>query len=88
VILGCKDKVAAMRDLAGSLGVDLQQCAFVGDDVPDLELLGQVGLSIAVANAVAAVQERCDYVTRRAGGSGAVREICDLVLAATSDGRA
>ena len=88
VILGCKDKVAAMRDLASSLGVDLQQCAFVGDDVPDLELLGQVGLSIAVANAVAAVQERCDYDSRTAGGSGAVREICDLVLAAMSDGRA
>lgn len=87
VILGCKDKVAAMRDLAGSLGVGLEHCAFVGDDVPDLELLGQVGLPIAVANAVAAVQERCDYVTRRAGGAGAVREICDLVLAATSDGR-
>jgi 3-deoxy-D-manno-octulosonate 8-phosphate phosphatase (KDO 8-P phosphatase) len=87
VILGCKDKVAAMRDLAGSLGVDLPHCAFVGDDVPDLELLGQVGVSIGVANAVAAVQECCDYVTRRAGGAGAVREICDLVVAATSDRR-
>ena len=87
VILGCKDKVAALRDLAAALGVGLPQCAFVGDDMPDLELLGQVGVSIAVANAVAAVQERCDYVTRRPGGAGAVREICDLVVAAAGDGR-
>ena len=87
VILGCKDKVAALRDLAATLGVGLPQCAFVGDDMPDLELLGQVGVSIAVANAVAAVQERCDYVTRRPGGAGAVREICDLVVAAAGDGR-
>ena len=82
VILGCKDKVAALQDLAGSLGIDMQHCAFVGDDMPDLALLERVGISMAVANAVAAVQERCDYVTRRSGGNGAVREICDLVVAA------
>lgn len=87
VILGCKDKVAALRDLAGSLGIDLSDCAFVGDDVPDLPLLEAVGVSISVANAVAAVQERCDYITRKPGGFGAVREICDLVVAAqSSDG--
>lgn len=82
VILGCKDKVVAMQELAGSLRIDMQQCAFVGDDMPDLELLERVGLSVAVANAVTAVQERCDYVTRRSGGRGAVREVCDLVVAA------
>lgn len=84
VILGCKDKVAALSDLAGSLDIDLADCAFVGDDLPDLPLLETVGVSIAVANAVAAVQERCDYITRKPGGSGAVREICDLVVAAQS----
>lgn len=84
VILGCKDKVAALNDLARSLDIDLADCAFVGDDLPDLPLLETVGVSISVANAVAAVQERCDYITRKPGGSGAVREICDLVLAAQS----
>ncbi|MEJ2256839.1 MAG: hypothetical protein P8X98_07485, partial [Woeseiaceae bacterium] len=39
VILGCKDKVAAMQDLAASLAIELQSCAFVGDDIPDLALL-------------------------------------------------
>lgn len=84
VILGCKDKVAALQDLAGSLDIDLADCAFVGDDLPDLPLLETVGVSISVANGVAAVQERCDYITQRPGGFGAVREICDLVVAAQS----
>ena len=84
VILGCKDKVAALRELAGSLDIDLADCAFVGDDFPDLPLLEAVGLSISVANGVAAVQERCDYITRKPGGLGAVREVCDLVVAARS----
>lgn len=82
VILGCKDKVAALSELARSLGIELQDCAYVGDDFPDAALLEAVGLSISVANGVVAVQERCDYVTRKPGGFGAVREVCDLVVAA------
>ncbi len=85
VVLGCKDKVAAFDELIASLGIDAADCAFVGDDMPDLALLEHVGLSIAVANAVQTVQERCDYVTRRPGGFGAVREVCDLVAASRSD---
>lgn len=79
VVLGCKDKVAAFDELIASLAIEAADCAFVGDDMPDLALLNRVGLSIAVANAVQAVQERCDYVTRKPGGFGAVREVCDLV---------
>lgn len=86
VILGCKDKVAAMQELASTLGIGLQACVFVGDDIPDLDLLERVGLSVAVANAVSPVRERCDYVTHRRGGAGAVREVCDLVIAAQRDG--
>ena len=85
VVLGCKDKVAAFDALIAGLGIDAADCAFVGDDMPDLALLEHVGLSIAVANAVQTVQERCDYVTRKPGGFGAVREVCDLVAAARSD---
>ncbi|MEJ2298203.1 MAG: HAD hydrolase family protein [Woeseiaceae bacterium] len=76
-----------MQDLAASLAIELQSCAFVGDDIPDLALLERVGLSVAVANAVARVREQCDYVTRRRGGAGAVREVCDLVVAAQRDGK-
>ena len=82
VLLGCKDKVAAMNELAAKLDIAITTCAYVGDDMPDLPLLEHVGFSVAVANAVAVLQEKCDYVTRKPGGSGAVREVCDLVIAA------
>ena len=86
VILGCRDKVAALDELADSLGIDRADCGFVGDDVPDLRLMQHVGFSFAVANAVQEVQEHSDYITRKAGGSGAVREICDLVVATRNSG--
>lgn len=82
VVLGSGDKVAAFDELIESLGVDVTECAYVGDDIPDLALLGKVGYSIAVANAVEEVRDFCDYTTMAPGGHGAVREICDLVLAA------
>ena len=82
IVLGCRDKVAAMNELATALGISINNCAYVGDDMPDLPLLEHVGFSVAVANAVSVLQEKCDYVTRRPGGFGAVREVCDLVIAA------
>ncbi len=82
VILGCSDKTAAFDALAESLGITPEEAAFVGDDIPDLPLLSKVGYSFAVANAVSAVREYCDYTTERSGGNGAVREVCELVLAA------
>ena len=84
VVLGCKDKVAAMDELATALNISVAECAYVGDDLPDLPLLEHVGFSVAVANAVPALQEYCDYVTTKPGGFGAVREICDLLVAAAN----
>jgi len=82
VFQGCKDKVAVFEDLTTTLGVTADECAFVGDDIPDLPLLRKVGYSVAVANAVSAVREQCDYTTLADGGYGAVREVCDLITAA------
>ncbi len=82
VLLGCKDKVAALDGIIAKLGISAEQCAYAGDDMPDLPLLKHVGVSFAVANAVSAVQRQCDFTTRASGGSGAVREICEMVLAA------
>jgi 3-deoxy-D-manno-octulosonate 8-phosphate phosphatase (KDO 8-P phosphatase) len=82
VILGCRDKPAAFDELTARLGISAEQCAFVGDDIPDLPLLSKVGYSIAVANAVSAVRDYCDYTTSARGGHGAVREVCELVLTA------
>ena len=84
VVLGCKDKVAALDELAATLGITPSDCAYVGDDLPDLPLLEHVGFSVAVANAVAELQQHCDYVTTRPGGAGAVREVCDLIVTARS----
>lgn len=82
VVQGCKDKVAALDAIVESLGITAVECAYVGDDIPDLPLLAYVGVPIAVANAVKPVHDKCDYVTTASGGFGAVREICDLVLGA------
>lgn len=86
VIQGCKDKIGAFEELVGELGISDKDCAYVGDDIPDLALLHKVGYSIAVANAVTEIKSQCDYTTRASGGNGAVREICDMVLAAQSEG--
>lgn len=82
VIQGCKDKVAALGEIVEALGITTEQCAYVGDDIPDLPLLNAVGYSIAVANAVSDVRRQCDYTTSAGGGHGAVREVCELILAA------
>jgi 3-deoxy-D-manno-octulosonate 8-phosphate phosphatase (KDO 8-P phosphatase) len=87
VIQGCRDKVQAFHDLIDRLGISAETCLFVGDDIPDLPLLRQVGYSVAVANAVAEVRDACDYTTNAGGGAGAVREVCDLVLAARREDR-
>jgi 3-deoxy-D-manno-octulosonate 8-phosphate phosphatase (KDO 8-P phosphatase) len=82
VIQGCHDKVAAFDDVVNEVGADLAETAFVGDDVPDLPLLKHAGFAIAVANAVPAVSAASAVVTRASGGAGAVREVCEMVLAA------
>ena len=81
VVQGCSDKVAALDEILGTQNISPDECVYVGDDIPDLPLLNYVGYSIAVANAVPALHDSCDYSTIRAGGHGAVREVCELVLA-------
>jgi 3-deoxy-D-manno-octulosonate 8-phosphate phosphatase (KDO 8-P phosphatase) len=85
VFLGCKDKVAVFDALIAELGIDAADTVYVGDDVPDLQLLQKVGTPIAVANAVQEVRDFCKISTRASGGFGAVREVCDMVLAALPD---
>jgi 3-deoxy-D-manno-octulosonate 8-phosphate phosphatase (KDO 8-P phosphatase) len=82
LVQGCANKVAAFNEIIAKLGIAHSECVYVGDDVPDLPLLGKVGYSIAVANAVSIVREQSDYTTLARGGFGAVREVCELVLTA------
>jgi 3-deoxy-D-manno-octulosonate 8-phosphate phosphatase (KDO 8-P phosphatase) len=86
VIQGCKNKISAFDELISHLKISPPQTVYVGDDIPDLALLEHAGFSFAVANAVAAVKSACDATTIAAGGFGAVREVCDQVLAARGDG--
>lgn len=83
VAQGCRDKIAAFDEIVAQLGIDRSLAAFAGDDEPDLPLMRHAGFGIAVANAVASVRDAADFVTRRAGGDGAVREICEMILAMT-----
>jgi 3-deoxy-D-manno-octulosonate 8-phosphate phosphatase (KDO 8-P phosphatase) len=82
VIQGSRDKLAAYRELAARLGLADAHIACLGDDVTDLPLLARAGLAVAVAGAVAEARAAAHYVTRRAGGRGAVREALELVLKA------
>ncbi len=80
VVQGSPDKVASLEALLAKVGLEARQCAFVGDDLPDLAVMKRCGYAVAVANAVEAVKEAAHYVTRSHGGRGAVREVCELLL--------
>jgi|SRR5579871_2107191 len=82
LLQGVEDKGAAFAELTARLGVTSVQCACIGDDVPDLPILRQVGLAVAVADAHQSALAVAHRQTRAAGGYGAVREVCDWLLAA------
>lgn len=77
---GCADKAEALRALAAELGLTAASAACVVDDTPDLPMMALVALPIAVADAHPDVIAAAGHVTRAAGGAGAVREVCDLLL--------
>lgn len=82
VYTGVKDKGAVLVQLCESLELSPEQTTHMGDDLPDLSALSQVGLAAAPANAHPWVAERVHWIARARGGEGAVRELCDLILEA------
>lgn len=78
---GIKDKLAVFEKLIDTLNITADQVAYVGDDEPDITVMSRVGYKIAVANATPAVLEIADWVTQNEGGAGAVREVCEWILA-------
>lgn len=82
VLQGVTDKAAAFTALAARLGVRHRAAACVGDDTPDVPLMQAVGFAVAVADAHADARRAAHRRTRVAGGRGAVREVCDWLLAA------
>lgn len=79
---GCADKRQACADLLAGLDLAADAVAYVGDDVIDLPVMTRVGLAVAVADAHPEVRAHAHWTTRAGGGRGAVREVCDLLLAA------
>ncbi|HEV7666047.1 MAG TPA: HAD-IIIA family hydrolase [Chloroflexota bacterium] len=82
VFVGAKNKRTAIDELCTRHGLDLQEVAFIGDDLNDLPALECVGLACAVADAAGPVLAAAHYVTTRRGGDGAVRELCEFLIAA------
>ena len=80
VYQGCLEKLPAYRKLIDALKLHSGQTAFVGDDVVDLPIMLQVGFAVAVQNAHPLVKRHAHWTTPSAGGCGAVREICELIL--------
>jgi 3-deoxy-D-manno-octulosonate 8-phosphate phosphatase (KDO 8-P phosphatase) len=81
VHLGIEDKWPVMEALLKKFDTDLRHTAYLGDDIPDLEIMQRVALSACPADAEDEVFDGCDYVCRKKGGEGCVRELIKLILA-------
>jgi 3-deoxy-D-manno-octulosonate 8-phosphate phosphatase (KDO 8-P phosphatase) len=79
---GSLNKIEAFDELMARDGASLDEAAFIGDDVTDIPLMRRCGLAIAVADATYETKLAAHYVTQMAGGFGAVREVCELILRA------
>jgi len=82
-VYGVHDKLAAAQHLMDTLGIGWEAMAAIGDDWPDLPLLARAALACAPANGHVEVRAIAHHVTAAAGGHGAAREFCDLLLSAT-----
>lgn len=79
-IQGREDKLAALKVLCEQTGHSLEQCAYIGDDLPDLSAIRAVAFGATVPNGHPLVQQHADWVTERSGGNGAAREFCEAIL--------
>jgi len=82
VIQGRNDKLAALQGLAAQLGLTSAECAYMGDDIIDAPAIAWAGFGAAPAEAMPEALAAADYVARRPAGRGAVRDVCELLLAA------
>ncbi len=82
VYQGQRDKLKAFTELKKKLKLEPSQIAYVGDDLLDLCIMREVGLSIAVQDAAKEVVEQSDWQTTAAGGKGAAREVCEVIMQA------
>lgn len=76
---GQKDKLKAMKQLLEDYNLDFSQVAYMGDDLPDIPVIKEVGLGCCPNDAVDEVREVATFISSKNGGRGAVREMCDLI---------
>ena len=80
VVQGREDKLTALNEILKGRAIDLEEIAFVGDDLPDLAVIRRVGLGITPANGNHIVASQALWQTKKGGGQGAVREVAELIL--------
>lgn len=80
VIQGREDKQTALQELCDKRKIDLHNCAYMGDDLPDLSAIASAGLGLTVADAAGPVLDAADWQSPSCGGDGAVREACEFIL--------
>ncbi len=80
VFLNQKNKILALDSLCSEFSLTYDEILYMGDDLPDIDVLMAAGLSACPCDAVEQVKDICDIVTNNAGGKGSVREICDFLL--------
>lgn len=76
------EKIPILEEILADARITKEQVAYIGDDFTDVVVMRRVGLGIATANASPEVKRCADIVTTRPGGSGAVREVCEMLLRA------
>jgi 3-deoxy-D-manno-octulosonate 8-phosphate phosphatase (KDO 8-P phosphatase) len=82
LIEGREDKLSALRELGEQLDLTLAECAYMGDDLPDLGAICAAGIGMTVSDAVAEVRAAADWCSHAPGGAGAVREAAEWLLQA------
>jgi 3-deoxy-D-manno-octulosonate 8-phosphate phosphatase (KDO 8-P phosphatase) len=80
VVQGREDKLTALNEILEGRAIDLEEIAFIGDDLPDLAVIRRVGLGITPANGNHLVASQALWQTKKGGGQGAVREVAELIL--------
>lgn len=79
-ISGAKNKLSTLKRILSEQNLSPRNVCFVGNDLPDLDCLRYVGYPVAVRDSVEEVLKVARYITKREGGAGAVREVCDLIF--------
>jgi len=80
---GVRDKSAVLKEFLAKSGLKKENVAYIGDEINDICLLGEVGLFLAVADGCQEIRDRADYVLKTRGGRGTLREAAEIILTAT-----